>query len=62
MQLTDRISTLVHFGNPCVLSNLPHISRYLFAPASRESVAAAIDVLAGEYPANGKLTYDIKLN
>lgn len=62
MQLTNRISTLVHFGNPCVLGNLPHISRYLFAPASRESVAAAIDVLAGEYPANGNLTYDITLN
>ncbi len=61
MQLTNRISTLVHFGNPCVLGNLPHISRYIFAPTSRESVAAAIDVLAGEYPANGQLTYEIDL-
>ena len=61
MQLTNRISTLVHFGNPCVLSNLPHVSRYVFAPTSRESVTAAIEVLAGEYPANGKLTYDIDL-
>ncbi|MBR2042920.1 MAG: hypothetical protein IJ946_01120 [Clostridia bacterium] len=62
LQLTNRISTLVHFGNPCVLENLPHIPRYILAPTSRESVAAAIDVLAGEYPANGKLTYEITLN
>ena len=62
MQYTNRISTLVHFGNPCVLGNLPHISRYILGGLSEESVETCIEVLAGEYEAKGVLTYDVKLN
>ena len=62
MQYTNRISALVHFGNPCVLEALPHIPRYVIGGISEESVDACLDVLAGEYPAKGVKTYDFKLN
>ena len=61
MQLTDRISTLIHFGNPHVLEELPHIKRIIFGGHATDSVDAALEVLAGEYPANGEPTYDFKL-
>ncbi len=61
MQLTDRISTLIHFGNPHVLEELPHIPRVILGGHSADSVDAALEVLAGEYPANGTPTYDFKL-
>lgn len=62
MQYTNRISTLIHFGNPCVLKDLPHISRYILGGLSEESVETCLEVLAGEYEAKGVLTYDVKLN
>lgn len=61
MQLTDRVSTIVHFGNPFVLEELPHIPRYIIGGLSDGSVNACLDVLAGEYPAKGVPTYDFKL-
>ena len=61
MQLTDRISTLIHFGNPHVLEELPHVRRILFGGHSPESVDASLEVLAGEYPANGIPTYKFTL-
>ena len=60
LQITNRISTLVHFGNPFVLEDLPHIGRILIGGASTASVDATLDVLEGKYPAKGSLTYDIK--
>ena len=62
MQYTDRISTLIHFGNPCVLENLPHIPRCIFGGLSEKSVTASLEVLAGKYEAKGVPTYDFKLN
>jgi len=62
MQVTKRVSTVLYFGNPFVLEDLPHIPRVIVGPTSADSVQAAIRVLAGEYPALGKLTYDVKLN
>lgn len=62
MQYTNRISTLVHFGNPCVLENLPHISRYILGGLSEKSVETCLEILAGEYEAKGVPTYDFKLN
>lgn len=61
MQLTDRISTIVHFGNAHVLEELSHISRYIMGGLSEDSVDAALEVLAGEYPANGVPTYEVDL-
>ncbi len=60
LQITNRISTVVHFGNPFVLEDLPHIGRIIIGGMSTHAVDATIDVLAGKYPAKGSLTYDIK--
>ena len=61
MQKTDRISTLIHFGNPHVVEVLPHIPRVIFGGQSEGSVETTIEVLAGVYPANGIPTYEFKL-
>ncbi len=61
MQITDRISTLIHFGNPHVLEELPHIPRVIFGGHAADSVDAALEVLAGEYPAKGAPTYTFQL-
>ena len=61
MQVSERISTVVHFGNPFVLEDLPHIPRVIIASTSRDSTLASIDVLAGNIPAKGSLTYDVTL-
>ncbi len=61
MQLTNRISTLIHLGNPHVLEELPHIPRVIFGGHATDSVDATLEVLAGDYPANGVPTYDFKL-
>jgi len=59
-QKTDRISTLIHFGNPKVLEPLPHFKRVIIGGQSEESIEACFDVLSGDYPAKGTLTYDVK--
>ena len=61
MRMTDHVSTVVHFGNPFVLEELSHIPRVLIGTTSTESTLAAIDVLAGKYPALGVMTYDVNL-
>lgn len=61
MQVTNRISTIVHFGNPYVLEDLPHVSRLILSPASADSAKAALNVLSGEYPAKGVMTYNVNL-
>lgn len=61
MQLTDRISTIVHFGNPYVLEDLSHIPRVIIGTTSEGSLDSAFNVLSGDYPAKGVLTYDVKL-
>ena len=61
LQVTKRVSTLVHFGNPFVLEELEHIPRILIGSTSRESVSCALDVLAGKYPAKGHLPYELAL-
>jgi len=61
MQVTDRISTLIHLGNPYVLEELPHIKRVIFGGHAIDSIETTLEVLAGEYTANGVPTYDFKL-
>ena len=60
MQVDNRVSTVVHFGSPYVLEDLVHIPRILIGGCSLAGVDAAFEVLAGNYPAKGKLTYDVK--
>jgi len=59
LQMSGRISTVVHFGNPYVLEELLHIPRIIIGGVSGGSINAALDVLAGDYPAKGVLTYDV---
>ncbi len=61
LQVTNRVSTVVHFGNPFVLEDMEHIPRVIIGGLSAKSVDYAIDVLAGEEKAEGVLTYDVKL-
>ncbi len=61
MQLTNRISTVIHVGNPHMLEALPHIPRCIFGGLSAEGVDACFEVLAGEYPAKGVPTYEFTL-
>ena len=60
LQVTDSVSTIVHFGNPYVLEELVHIPRIIIGSCARGSVDAAFEVLMGNYPAKGSLTYDVK--
>lgn len=61
LQVTKRVSTVVHFGNPFVLEELEHIPRILIGGCSTDSIRCTLDVLAGKYPAKGHFVYDIKL-
>lgn len=62
LQSTNYVSAILHFGNPYVLEQLGcHIPRYIIGTQSERTVLEGIKVLAGDYPAKGKLTYDIKL-
>ena len=62
LQITDRVSTVVHFGNPKALEDLVHIPRILAGGPSAESINCTLDVLAGLYPAKGRLTQEIHFN
>lgn len=62
LQVTNEINTLLYFGNPFVLEEIPHVDRLIIDPTSEMSVEAGLDVLAGDYPAKGVMTYDVKLN
>ena len=59
MQETNRVSTVIHFGNPTVLEELPHIPRMIIGGVSEKSVDAALDILAGKYPAEGVLNCEV---
>jgi len=61
LQVTSRVSTVVHFGNPFVLEDLEHIPRVLIGGLSADSVRYTLEILAGMYPAKGVLTYDVNL-
>ena len=62
MQVSNRISTIIHFGNPYVLEDVPHVPRIIVGGGFKKSIDAAFDVLLGKSKAEGKLTYDVKFN
>ena len=55
MQETGRVTGLIHFGNPTVLEEVPHIPRIILGGQSETSVETIFEVLAGEYTAEGVL-------
>ncbi len=61
LQVTNRISTVLHFGNPFVLEALPHVSRLIIGGNSAMAVDAGINVLLGNHEAKGSLTYNVNL-
>lgn len=61
MQETNRISTILHLGNPYLLEKTPHVPRRIFGTSSARGSLVAIDVLAGDQPALGTPTYKVDL-
>ena len=61
LQVTDRVSTVVHFGNPFVLEDLVHIPRILVGGKSKKNVEHTLEILAGMHPAKGVPTYKVNL-
>ena len=60
--VNKKISCVLHFGTPYVLCDFPHVPRIIIGGCSTASMDSALEVLAGNYPAKGKLTYDVKFN
>ncbi len=59
--MQDKISAVVHIGNPFAMEAIPHVPRIIFGIGGIEqSQRNALDVLAGEYEPKGKLP--VKLN
>ena len=61
LQLTNRISTFLHFDNPFVAEELPHAKRLMIGGAAADSIDVALEALAGLREPKGHLTYDINL-
>lgn len=61
MQVSNRISTVIHLGNPYVLEELNHIPRLIISTASHDGAMAAIDTLAGLNDPHGILPHNVKL-
>lgn len=59
MLVSNQLSTVVHFGTPYALEVLPHIPRILIGTCTGKGVMTALEVLAGNYPAKGALTYSV---
>ena len=52
-----KIEAIVHFGNPLAMRELPTMDRYIFGYHSAASQLPALDVLAGKYPAKGRMPF-----
>lgn len=59
---SEKLDTVVHFGNPYALKTLEHIPRKIFGYMIPESQEYAIDVIAGKCEANGKLPFNVEFN
>lgn len=56
---SNKVSTVLHFGNPYALKPLEHVARKVFGYTIPESQIHAIDVLAGTITAKGTLPFSI---
>lgn len=61
LQVTDRISTVVHFGNPYVLEDIPHVPRIIVGTTGADNMVPTFEVLAGVRKPLGVPTYNIQL-
>lgn len=55
--IPNKLSALVHLGNPLALEPLRHIPRKIFGFTAPASQGYAIDVLAGKIAAKGKIPF-----
>ena len=60
LNISGKVSAVVHFGNPFAMEPLEHVKRIIFGYSSTESQKYAVDVLAGKIAAKGKMP--LKLN
>ena len=58
LQSTNRISAVLHFGNPHVMDDVPRTDRFILGYADERCVAHALKILAGEAEAVGTVPYD----
>ena len=61
LQVTKKISTIIHQGNPLVLEELPHVPRWILGHTTMSSLEACLEVLAGEHEAKGVQTCEFEL-
>lgn len=59
LSYSDKISAVVHFGNPYALKNIKNVPRRIFGYTIPDSQLHAMDVLAGKTQARGKIPFDI---
>ena len=59
---SEKVSTIVHFGNPFALKSIDHVKRKLLGYMMVDSQKYAIDVLKGNLKAKGKLPYKVDFN
>jgi hypothetical protein len=59
--MSGKVSALLHYGNPHAVEPVQHVKRVIFAYNSPASLEPAVDVLAGNIEAKGKLPIKIDL-
>jgi len=59
--MSGKVSALLHYGNPHAVEPVQHVKRVIFAYNSPASLEPAIDVLAGNIEAKGKLPIKVDL-
>ena len=57
LQTTNRISAILHFGNPHMIDEVPRCDRVLLGYTSNTCVAHALHILRGDYEATGIVPY-----
>jgi hypothetical protein len=59
--MSGKVSAVLHYGNPHAVEPLQHVKRVIFGYNSPASLEPAIDVLAGNIEAKGKLPIKVDL-
>ena len=57
LQSTNRISAILHFGNPHMIDEVPRCDRVILGYTSNKCVEHALHILRGDYPAVGTVPY-----
>ena len=61
LQTTNRIAAVLHFGNPYLMEEIPHVDRLLLGCCSAQCINHAFDVLSGDAEARGTEHYKLHL-